>query len=246
MAATVASLWRHPIKGVGAEALQEVALSEGRCLPFDRRWAIAQEGAVFDPDTPAWMHCRNFVRGAKAQKLMAVTARMTESGITLSHPDRRDITVDPETDEAALLSWLAPLYPTNRPAPERLVSAGRAMTDSDFESVAILNRASLRALGQRAGALLDERRFRGNIWLEGLAPWEEFDLVGKQLTVGKATLEVVEPITRCRATHGNPETGRADVDVLATLEAGWGHQDFGVYAKVTHAGSVSIGDAARF
>ena len=53
MAATVASLWRHPIKGVGAEALQEVALSEGRCLPFDRHWAIAQEGAAFDPNTPA-------------------------------------------------------------------------------------------------------------------------------------------------------------------------------------------------
>ena len=177
---------------------------------------------------------------------MAVATQITESGVALSHPDRPDIAVDPKTDEAALLAWLAPLYPTNRPAPERLVSAGRGMTDSDFESVAILNRASLRALGQPAGALLDERRFRGNIWLEGLASWEEFDLVGKELILGEATLKVVEPITRCRATHGNPETGRADVDALAMLKAGWGHQDFGVYAKVTRAGSVSIGDVARF
>ena len=35
-------------------------------------------------------------------------------------------------------------------------------------------------------------RFRGNVWLDGLAPFAEFDLVGRDLRVGGATLRVRE------------------------------------------------------
>ena len=118
------------------------------------------------------------------------------------------------------------------------------MTDSDFPSVAILNRSSLRALSQKAGRDLAMERFRGNIWLDGLAPWEEFDLVGREITIGGARFAVRERITRCRATMSNPETGRIDVNTLDLLDAGWNHTDFGVYAEVTASGPVAIGDAA--
>ena len=52
-----------------------------------------------------------------------------------------------------------------------------------------------------------------------------------------------ERITRCKATTVNPETGRIDADTLGALEAGWGHQDFGVYAEVISGGPVAVGDA---
>jgi uncharacterized protein YcbX len=117
------------------------------------------------------------------------------------------------------------------------------MSDAPFASVAVLNMASLRALGQKLGMDLDPRRFRGNLWLEGLAPWEEFDLVGKRLRIGEAELDVIEPITRCRATEANPDTGRRDADTLAALEDGWGHTQFGTYAMVRKAGRVAVGDA---
>jgi uncharacterized protein YcbX len=116
------------------------------------------------------------------------------------------------------------------------------MSDAPFASVSVLNMASLRALSQKLGQDLDPRRFRGNLWLDGLAPWEEFDLMGKRLRIGDAELEVVEPIGRCRATEANPETGRRDAATLAALEDGWGHTDYGVYTMVRRAGRVAIGD----
>lgn len=238
----IAHLYRHPIKGVGVESLERVALTPGACLPYDRHWAIAQDGAHFDTAKPEWVPCRNFVRGAKAQSLMAISAVMDGESITLSHPDRPTITLHPEEDAEHLIEWLGPLYPDNRPAPAAVVKAGRGMTDSDFPSVSILNLASLRAISQRAGVPLDPRRFRGNIWLEGLPLWEEFEWVGKTLTIGATKLEVKEIITRCRATHGNPDTGKADVDVLRVLES-FGHQEFGVYATVLEGGEIALGDA---
>jgi uncharacterized protein YcbX len=118
------------------------------------------------------------------------------------------------------------------------------MSDAPFASVSILNEASLRALSQKIGKPLDPRRFRGNLWLDGLAPWEEFDLVGKRLRIGEAEFDIVEPIGRCRATEANPDTGRRDANTLAALEDGWGHTQFGVYAMVRKGGRISVGDTA--
>ena len=242
MSWTLAQIWRHPIKGIGAEALDHVGLHVDRPLPWDRAWAVLEEGGEA---SEGWRPCRNFLRGAKGPSLMAVTARVEADRVHLSHPDRPDLTITPWAEGAAsaLFDWLRPIYPTDRKPPAALVRAPEmGMSDANFASVSVLNLASLRALGQKLGQELDPRRFRGNLWLDGLAPWEEFDLVGKRLHIGRAELEVIEPITRCRATEANPETGRRDAATLAALEDGWGHTDFGVYAMVRHAGRVATGD----
>jgi uncharacterized protein YcbX len=158
-----------------------------------------------------------------------------------------DLTIEPGTEEASVaLTVLAEtdLSGDRRPPTALVPAPDMGMSDAPFASVSILNEASLRALSQKIGKPLDPRRFRGNLWLEGLAPWEEFDLVGKRLRVGEAELDIVEPIGRCRATEANPDTGRRDVSTLAALEDGWGHTQFGVYAMVRKGGRVSVGDTA--
>jgi len=239
--ARLAQIWRHPIKGIGAEPLDRVQLAAGLPLPLDRAWAVLEDGG---DATEGWRACRNFLRGAKGPSLMAVTARVEGDAIHLAHPDRPAITVRPGTDDAALFDWLGAIYPSERrPAAALVRSPPEGMTDTPFASVSVLNLASLRALGQRLGQDLDPRRFRGNLWLDGLAPLEEFDLVGRTLAIGDARLEVIEPITRCRATEANPDTGRRDADTLRALNEGWGHQDFGAYAMVRQGGAVAVGDA---
>lgn len=249
MSARVSHLWRHPIKGCGVEAVERTALAVGAAMPWDRVWAVAHDGARIAPGVGGWAACANFARGARTAELMAIRAVTDEAAgrVTLSHPRRPEITVDPDdpVDAARLVAWVAPLCDPNRALPAFVVRAGaRGMTDSDFPSIAILNRASLDALGARIGTPLAMERFRGNVWLDGLAPWAEFDLVGRDIRIGGATLRVRERITRCKATAVNPETGRTDADTLGALSAGWGHQDFGVYAEAIAGGAVAVGDPA--
>lgn len=261
MSAHIAQIWRHPIKGIGAEEIDSTRIAADRPLPFDRAWAVLQEGGEEGED---WRACRNFVRGAKGPSLMAITAQIDMASqtlgpgdgtvlvtqpttrIRLTHPDRPDILIDPGRDSERLVEWLRPIYPEHRPAPAKLVRApAQGMTDAPYASIAILNMASLRALGDRLGKALDVRRFRGNFWVEGWAPWEEFDLEGKTLSIGGIEFEVVERITRCRATEANPETGRPDAETLLALEEGWGHRDFGVYAIARGRGTVERGAPVR-
>lgn len=243
MTAALAHIWRYPIKGIGAEQLDRVTLEPDRPLPGDRAWAVLEEGG----DTAeGWRPCRNFLRGAKGPSLMAITARSDGAVIHLSHPERPDLSLAPATGAAELFEWLAPIYPDHRRPPARLVaSPPEGMSDAPFPSVSILGLSALRALSQKAGRPLDPRRFRGNLWIEGLAPWEEFDLVGRTIRIGEAVLDVTERITRCRATEANPETGRRDVNLLDVLDEGWGHTDFGVYARVTQGGEIAPGAAVE-
>lgn len=243
----VSHIWRHPIKGHGVEAIGAVTLSAKQTMPWDRVWAIATEAAKVAPGASGWAPCANFSRGAKSPQLMAVRAVVDEAAgtVTLTHPAQAPLTVNPDLadDAARLVAWVTPLVPASRAQPAFVVRADRGMTDSPFPSIAILNHASLAALGARLGKNLAMERFRGNLWLEGLDPFAEFDLVGRDLSVGGARLMVRERITRCVATTVDPETGVSDADTLGALAAGWGHRDFGVYAEVLDGGRVAVGDA---
>ncbi|MEM8554176.1 MAG: MOSC domain-containing protein [Pseudomonadota bacterium] len=242
MSASVGLLWRYPIKGIGCEPLTSVTLTADRPFPGDRAWAVLRDGQT---DTGEWQRCATFLRGASGPSLMAIMATTTQQGIDLRHPDKATLSFDPETEASKLLDWLGGIWPDDKSAPAGLVkSPPQGMSDVDYPSVSILSLASLAALGQAAGRTLDPRRFRGNLWLDGLAPWEEFEWIGRKIAVGSAVLEIVERNERCRATEANPDTGHRDTDVLGILEERWGHTDFGIYARVIQGGEVSLGDSA--
>lgn len=246
MTIRLAHICRHPIKAYGREMLASVRLSAGAGLPFDREWAVAHEAAKLGP---GWNPCMNFTRGAKAPALMAVTARLDEADrrITLEHPVAGEITVTPDeaADQARLLAWADPLIPQGRARPASVVRAGVALTDSDFPSVSVLSLASLSDLSARMGMDLSIHRWRANLWLDGAAPWAEWGWIGQRFRLGDAVLEVVERITRCTATTVNPETGAVEGNTLAALETGYGHQDFGVYARVIDGGKIALGQDWR-
>lgn len=242
MTVRLTHIFRHPIKAYGREMLASVRLSAGQGLPLDREWAVAHEAAKL---VPGWNPCMNFTRGAMAPALMAVTASLDESvrRVTLAHPTEGKITVAPDdpADHPALLAWADRLVPTGRARPASVVRAGVAMTDSDFPSVSVLNLASLADLGQRMGMDLSMHRWRANLWLDGADPWAEWAWVGQRFRLGGTVLEVVERITRCVATTVDPATGEVQGDTLAALETAYGHQDFGVYARVVDGGEIAVG-----
>ncbi len=243
---TVSALWRHPIKAHGRESVGHVSLVEGQTFPWDRRYAVAHERAKTEGGE--WARCVNFSRAAGAPSLQAITAKVDEDSgkITLQHPDLWELTFDPETQGDKLIDWVRPIMPKDRAASAKLVPAGEVgMTDSPFPSIAIHTTASHRAIEGRLGRKLATERWRGNIWLDGFAPWEEFDWIGKTLRIGETEIEVRERITRCKATTANTETGVRDADTLGVLNEAFGHQDFGVYGVVTKSGDIAVGDTAE-
>lgn len=245
----VAKLVRHPVKSAGYELVDRAALTADMAFPFDRIWAVAHAAARL-PSPLAWAPKLQFLRGWGSAELMAIScvSDVAKGAVTLSHPSRPTETFRPDdpADATRLIDWLRPLWPTNRPEPAQVIHVpGQALTDQDQPLVSINSLSSLADLSARMGRDLSIHRWRGNVWIEGWAPWDEHDLIGREITVGTARLVVVEPIGRCRATAANPETGAQDVDTMAALEAEYGHTDFGIFARVTRSGDVALGDEVR-
>lgn len=238
------ALYRHPLKSHGRESLDQVTLSAGDSMPYDRLWAVAHDAAK--TQAGEWAACQNFSRGAKAPGLMAIDAVLNETTeeLTLSHPTQEKLSFHPDRDIEKFLKWVVPLVPADRAQPAQIFRLDqRGYTDTPFASISLCNTASHSEVEQRAGEPLSPLRWRGNIWLDGLAPWVEFDWIGREISIGDVRLHVRERTTRCLATTANPLTGMRDVDTLAALSS-WDHQDFGVYAEVIQGGTLRLGDEA--
>ncbi len=247
MTATLAQIWRHPIKAIGRDPLEEVTLTKGGWLPHDRLWAVAHERSKLSET--GWEKNVNFLRGVADPGLMAVTSRFDPSSgeIALSHPTAGDITVNPEEthDTPVFLDWVGRIWPSDKPAPTGFYKAADAqLTDVPNAWISIAFLSTNRALGQRMGVDLSPNRWRANLWLDGTPPWAEKDWVGRELQIGEVRFRIEVEITRCKATMANPETGRRDADTLGALNA-LGHQEFGLYATVLNDGTIRTGDTVE-
>ncbi len=84
---------------------------------------------------------------------------------------------------------------------------------------------------------LNPLRFRPNVIIDGLEPWEEFGWLGSNIAIGYGRLEVFKRTQRCAATDVDPDSGKRETAIPAVLQRTWGHADFGVYARVVRVAS---------
>ena len=87
--------------------------------------------------------------------------------------------------------------------PPKVLAApeGFRFTDSRKKYVSLINLASVAAIEDWLGAPVDPLRFRGNLHVEGLAPFAEFDLPGRVLRSDSGVrLKATKRNERCAAT----------------------------------------------
>jgi uncharacterized protein YcbX len=165
--------------------------------------------------------------------------------LTLSHPDKKQITFCPDTESDILIDWTRDLIPDGRSGSVKLIRAKvAAMTDTEYQSITICSSSSHNSLASEMGLDLSKKRWRGNLWIDELEPWEEMTWIGKIVQIGNVQFEVIENVQRCMATTANPETGVRDADTLGALKA-HGHQNFSVYAIAKNNGDLRLGDKLR-
>jgi uncharacterized protein len=243
----VAELWRHPVKSLQGEPLDE-AVVEDSGLAGDRRWGIVdrETGVV--------------LTGRRVPLLLLASARLTDAGIQLALPDG-DVLVapSPQTDDV-LSTWIG------RPValvPAESVGAGvgEFFADATDDNSAVLSwtmppgrfvdalpllvvtTASLRqGRSLHPDGAWETRRFRPNIVVDVEGDgWVEDGWCGRTLRVGTAAIQPVVPCERCTmVTRPQPGLGR-DLDVFKVLARNHS-STFGVWTAVQTPGVVHVGD----
>lgn len=249
----VAQLWRFPVKSMQGEQVESAALH-----PFgligDRRFALR------DPDTGKVLTAK------RVGALLEASARTEADGsVVITLPGGTEVAADDPTVHGLLSDWLGrpcrldapggagPETPDefemsfNVEAPDTDLFTWPCPPGSfvDLASAHLLTTASIAAARARhPEGDWDVRRFRPTALLDGDGPdgFVEDAWVGRTVHLGSAVLTVDMPTIRCpMPTRPQPGGLVRDLGVAATLRD---HHDnnLGVYATVTTAGPVAIGD----
>ena len=254
MSINVNSIYRYPIKGLSAEALDQVNLSVGQSIPHDRRFAIAHATTQVNPENPEWLPKTRFFMLMRDERLAQLRSRFDEhSGIVSLERSGRLVFSACITDMQGRKSFdafFAEFLMDCPGGPPRLVEAsGHTFSDAKqkpnsttYKYISLVNLASVRDVGRVARVAVDPNRFRANVYFEGTPAWSELKWVGMGLRLGKARLRVVSLTTRCPATAVNPATAERDLDIPRILQEEFGHNHMGVYAEVVEEGAVKTND----
>ena len=240
------------MKGLAGSELAEAYLAVGSGLPYDRVVAISNGGAPVPADG-SWTTPSTLLGLARNPGLTRLTVDLADgpgAPVTVAAPDGSSFVVhlDHPGDRTAALEaasarvggWI----PSGPVGPPGVLMPGMPLWDHPDAAISIVNLATIELLGKAWGTALDLRRFRANVYLDGLDPWDELDLVGRRLRLGEAELEVLRPVERGRGAGVDPEDGSTLLDVAELLSAGVGHRFLGLYARVVGRGRVRRGDSA--
>ena len=232
--ARIAALHYYPLKSARGIELERARLTNAG-FEDDRRWMLISGAG-------------RFLTQRELPRLALLEARLSPGELLLTAPQqpqisiplsrqgqRRTVTVWRDQCEAfdegdEVAAWLQAFLgcecrlvrfdPAHRRLSEREWS-GEFEADvrfSDGFPILVLNSASLADLNQRLVVPLPLNRFRPNLVLEGLQPYDE-DRIDELLGDG-VRLKLVKPCTRCRITATNQDTGEFEGDEpLRTLRS---------------------------
>jgi uncharacterized protein YcbX len=244
----LAEICRYPVKGLSPQRLESVRIDASQTLPFDRAWAIENGDSGLDPAAPRHMPKIAYLMLMRNERLASLATDFDEAQRVLTI--RRDSEIlargslDSDAGRSALAAFFNRFAAGDLRGPARIVSGpGHAFTDTATKCVSLINRATVRDIEMRIGAPVHPLRFRGNLYIDGLPAWAEFDWIGKRVTAGGVVLEAYKRIERCAATNVNPETAERDLAIPRSLLESYGHSDCGIYLKVIEGGDLKTGDA---
>lgn len=243
---TVSGIYRYPVKGLSAQRLSSVALEAGQPFPHDRCFALTRPGVAIDPAAPKWAKKGLFVMLMLDEALARVKTNLDVDSLdfVISQGNQRvlEVNLASERQRLDVEEFFRQLVPGLHAAPRLVRANGGHFMDKPDNVLSLINLATVRSLEEQWGYEIDPLRFRANFYIEGALPWEEFDWIGSDITLGGALFRVDRRNGRCGATNVNPVTGRRDLDIPGSLRAAFGHKDLGVYLVTRKGGAVSVGD----
>lgn len=229
---TVGALYRFPVKSMGGESLQDVALA-WHGLDADRGYAFVQSGKLV---RFPWLTAREVPELVRYTASLVDPSDTRKSAVRVRTPGGDELPIDSD----ALRETLEEAHG----APLFLLRQGRGSHDAS--PVSLMGLGTIRVLGERIGLPLDVRRFRQNIYLEttGGEPFVEESWAGRLLIFGDgdgaARLRLVRPDSRCMIVNLDPDLGVQTPSVLREIAQSRANC-MGLYASVEAPGPLAVG-----
>ncbi len=257
MSATISSINYCPVKSVSFQSIDRCEIKKNIGIVGDRIFAFAKDlnfdqAKLFEKSPDKRKGKWNKVLTLKNSPVLnKYNFEFKDEKLTLTLKNKEILTIDINqlSDRQAVSNKITELEGSlkqpivlmdNRDLPFFDTSISNKV---DFiNSVSLLNIQSINDFQQKIDKKVEISRFRGNICIDGIKPWEEREWIGKIIKINNVSFKVEKNIPRCVAINLKPTTDDNSLNLLQLLKKTYDHFEMGIYLTALDDGEIGVGN----
>jgi len=257
MSATISSINYCPVKSVSFQTIDKCEIKKDIGIIGDRIFAFAKD---LDIDKAQLFEESPEERKGKWNKVLTLKNSpvlnkynflFKKKKLTLTFKDKEILTINTsELSERQLLSNKIIELENSLKEPivlmknEEFPFFDTSISNKvDFiNSVSLINTESVNDFQKKTNEKVEISRFRGNICIDGIKPWEEREWIGKTIKINDISFKVEKNIPRCVAINLKPTTDDNSLNLLQSLKKNYNHFEMGIYLTAIDDGKINLGD----
>ena len=257
MSATISSINYCPVKSVSFQTIDKCKIKKDIGIIGDRIFAFAKDlnldkAQLFEKSPEERKGKWNKVLTLKNSPVLnKYNFLYKKNSLTLTLNDKEILTIDiNELSERQLLSNKIIELENSLKEPivlmknEEFPFFDTSISNKvDFiNSVSLINIQSVDDFQKKINEKVEISRFRGNICIDGIKPWEEREWIGKSIKINNISFKVEKNIPRCVAINLKPTTNDNSLNLLQSLKKNYNHFEMGIYLTALDDGEINLGD----
>jgi len=242
----IKNLFFCPVKSISFTEVKNLKIIENKGIENDRIFAFVQNQdqskiklLINNPDS---RKLNNFVTLKNSPELNKYNFTFIDNKLILRENKKEILSINPySTDQQTIISKKIRDLIHKEKKIDFIIDKKNPFFDTmPNNSISLININSINHFENKIFTKIEFERFRGNIYVNNLNPWEERSWVGKTIKINNINFFVTSEIPRCSATNLKPHTDNQTLNLPNMLKKTYNHINMGVYLIPKNNGTISI------
>jgi uncharacterized protein YcbX len=244
----IENLFYSPVKSISFIESQTLNILKDKGVDRDRIFAFVQnmDSSKIKNliEYPKSRKLNNFITLKNTPELNKYNFTYIKDELILKKQDEIIISINPLSDnEKKLLCEKVSQIITKDKRLDFLMDEKNPFFDTmPDNSISLINKKSINDFSKKISTDIEFERFRANIYIDGLAAWEERNWIGKTIKINNVDFVVSDEISRCSATNLKPSTDIVTINLPNELKKTYDHINMGLYLVPQQNGVISKED----
>ena len=244
----IENLFYSPVKSISFEESESLNVLTDRGIESDRIFAFVQnldsnsiKNLIEDPKS---RKLNNFLTLKNSPELNQYNFTYAKNKLILKKMDEIIISINPfsKNEKKLLCDKINQIILKDKKLDLLMDEKNPFFDTMPNNSISLINKKSISDFSNKISTNIEIERFRANIYIDGIAAWEERDWIGKTININNINFFVSDEISRCSATNLKPSTDIVTINLPNQLKKTYDHINMGLYIVPQQNGVISKED----
>ena len=244
----IENLFYSPVKSISFEESETLNVLTDRGIESDRIFAFVQnldsnsiKNLIEDPKS---RKLNNFLTLKNSPELNQYNFTYVKNKLILKKKDEIIISINPfsKNEKKLLCDKINQIILKDKKLDLLMDEKNPFFDTMPNNSISLINKKSISDFSNKISTNIEIERFRANIYIDGIAAWEERDWIGKTININNINFFVSDEISRCSATNLKPSTDIVTINLPNQLKKTYDHINMGLYIVPQQNGVISKED----